>query len=53
MKLTSKEILEKISTHCSNEITLYTFNTNTLKISDKYREGRLTSLKYISEPLAD
>ncbi len=49
MKPTSKEILERISKHCSNEITLYTFNTNTLQITNKYREGRLTSLNYISE----
>lgn len=49
MKSTSKEILEKISKHCSNQLTLYKFNTTTLQISDKYREGRLTALEYISE----
>lgn len=49
MKPASKEILEKISKHCSNELTLYKFNTTTLQINDKYREGRLTALKYLEE----
>ena len=49
MKKTSKELLEEISSHCSNQITLYTFNKTTLKVSDKYREGRLTALEYIGE----
>ena len=49
MKQTSKEYLEEISKHCSNQITLYKFNTTTLIISDKYREGRLTSLEYLGE----
>ena len=49
MKATSKEILEAISRHCANQTVLYRFNTGTLKISDKYREGRLTALEYISE----
>ena len=49
MKPTSKELLEEISKNCSNQITFYTYNKNVLKVSDKYREGRLTSLKYISE----
>ncbi len=49
MKPTSKELLEKISKHCSNQLTLYKFNKNTLKISKKYREGRLTSLEYLGE----
>ena len=49
MKPTSKELLEEISKNCSNQITFYTYNKNLLKVSDKYREGRLTSLKYISE----
>ena len=47
MKPTTKEILETISNHCSNQLVLYKFNKNTLKISDKYREGRLTGLHYI------
>ena len=49
MKPTSKELLEEVSKHCSNQITLYRFNKNTLQITDKYREGRLTALKYIGE----
>lgn len=47
MKPTTKEILETISKNCSNQLILYKFNKNTLSISDKYREGRLTGLKYI------
>ncbi|MFC2057673.1 hypothetical protein ACFLR6_01920 [Campylobacterota bacterium] len=49
MKPTSKEVLEKISKHCSNQLTLYKFNTTTLQISEKYREGRLTALEYLGE----
>lgn len=49
MKPTSKKFLEKISKHCSNQLTLYKFNTTTLKVSKKYREGRLTALEYLSE----
>ena len=49
MKPTSKEILERISKHCANELTRYKFNTKTLQVSKKYREGRLTALEYIGE----
>lgn len=35
--------------HCSNQLTLYTFNTTTLKINDRYRKGRITALKYLGE----
>ena len=49
MKPTSKEVLEEISKHCSNQLTLYKFNTTTLQISEKYREGRLTALEYLGE----
>jgi len=49
MKSTSKEVLEKISRYCSNQLTLYKFNTTTLQISEKYREGRLTALEYLGE----
>lgn len=49
MKPTSKELLENISKNCSNQITFYTFNKNTLLVSDKYRKGRLTALEYIRE----
>ena len=49
MRSTSKEVLEKISKHCSNQLTLYKYNTTTLQISEKYREGRLTALEYLGE----
>ena len=49
MKSTSKELLEAVSKHCYNELTLYKFNNTTLDVSDKYREGRLTALEYITE----
>ena len=46
---TTTQILSDISGHTYQEITLYTFNKGTLNISNKYREGRLTALNYISE----
>lgn len=49
MKSTSRELLEKLSSHCYNQITLYRFNTTTLEANDKYREGRLAALNYLSE----
>ena len=49
MKSTSKELLETVSKHCYNQLTLYRFNTTTLQVSDKYREGRLTALEYLTE----
>lgn len=49
MKATSKELLEAVSKHCYNELTLYKFNNTTLNVSDKYREGRLTALEYLTE----
>lgn len=49
MKPTSKEVLEAVSKHCHNQLTLYKFNTTTLQVSDKYREGRLTALEYLTE----
>jgi hypothetical protein len=49
MKPTSKEILDAVSKHSSNQLIMYKFNMNTLKISDKYREGRVTGLKYIGD----
>ena len=49
MKPTSKELLEAVSKHCYNELTLYKFNNTTLDVSDKYREGRLTALEYLTE----
>lgn len=49
MKSTSKELLETVSKHCYNQLTLYRFNTTTLQVSEKYREGRLTALEYLTE----
>ncbi|EIF51770.1 MULTISPECIES: hypothetical protein [Sulfurovum] len=49
MKSTSKELLESVSKHCYNELTLYKFNNTTLHVSDKYREGRVTALEYLIE----
>ena len=49
MKPTSKEILEAVSKYSSNQLTMYQFNKRTLTISDKYREGRVTGLKYIGD----
>jgi hypothetical protein len=49
MKPTSKEILEAVSKKCSNQLIFYQFNKTTLHVSDKYREGRLTGLKYIGD----
>ena len=49
MKYTSKETLDAVSKNCSNQLIFYKFNTNTLKVSDKYREGRVTGLKYIGD----
>ena len=49
MKPTSKEIIEEVSKHCHNQLVLYKFNTTTLQITDKYREGILTALEYIGE----
>ena len=49
MKSTSKELLETVSKHCYNQLTYYKFNTLTLQVSDKYREGRLSALEYLTE----
>ena len=49
MKPTSKELLKAVSKHCYNELTLYKFNNTTLDVSEKYREGRLTALEYLTE----
>ncbi len=49
MKSKSKELLESVSKHCHNELTLYKFNNTTLHVSDKYREGRVTALEYLIE----
>jgi len=49
MKPTSREILQSISNECHNQLTYYTFNTTTLQVTAKYREGRLAGLRYLSE----
>ena len=49
MKPTSKEVIEEISKNCFHQITFYKFNKNVLRVSDKYREGRLTALEYIGK----
>lgn len=49
MKPASKELFEAISKHCFHEITLYRFNTGVLRVTDRYREGRLAALTYVSE----
>ena len=45
----AKDFLSKISDYAYAQTTLYRFNKNTLKVTDKYREGRLAALKYASE----
>lgn len=45
----SKAYLESISKHCYAQMTYYQFNTGTLKVSDKYRAGRLKALSYVNE----
>ena len=49
MKPRPKELLEAVSKHCYNQLTLYRFNTTTLHVSDKYREGRVSALEYLTE----
>ena len=49
MEDTAKAYIESISKHCYQEMTFYRYNKNTLKVSEKYREGRLTALTYVSE----
>ncbi|QOR61176.1 hypothetical protein ACM66Z_10880 [Sulfurovum sp. ST-21] len=46
---TSKDFLSSVSNHIYSQITMYQFNKNTITETDKYREGRLTALKYASE----
>lgn len=49
MKHSSKELLEYISRHCTNQLTYYRYNRHALMISDKYRSGRVTALNYVQE----
>lgn len=46
---TTRNILSEISKHSYNQITMYNFNKGTLHISEKYREGQLSALNYVSE----
>ena len=45
----TRQLLSEISEHTYNQITHYKFNRGTLKVDDKYREGRLAALNYVSE----
>lgn len=49
MEDTTKAYIESISKYCYQEMTFYRFNTKTLQVNDKYREGRLRALQYVSE----
>ena len=49
MQHSSREFLELVSKYCSNQLTYYTYNKQTLRVSDKYRRGRVTALQYIEE----
>ena len=49
IKPSTREILEKIYSYLHSQITYYRFNKNVLKVSDKYRDGRLAALQYASE----
>lgn len=45
----TKEVLSSLSNYCYSQLTYYKFNKRVLKVTDKYREGRLTAIKYASE----
>ena len=45
----SKAFLEEASRYCYSQLTRYKFNHSTLKIDEKYREGRITALNYIAD----
>ncbi|MEA3417929.1 MAG: hypothetical protein U9Q90_00920 [Campylobacterota bacterium] len=49
IKPSSKLFLEEISRYCYSRLTLYKFNKTSLTIDEKYREGRITALNYISD----
>ncbi|RRS32355.1 MAG: hypothetical protein P794_01805 [Epsilonproteobacteria bacterium (ex Lamellibrachia satsuma)] len=49
MDASSKSYIETVSRHCYSQLTYYQFNTSTLKVSEQYRAGRLSALKYVSE----
>ena len=45
----SREILSSFSNYCYNQLTLYKFNKEVVKVTDKYREGRLAAIDYAGE----
>jgi hypothetical protein len=49
MKPSSKEVFEHLSNHCQAQLNYYRYNTGILKVNEKYRAGRISALKYISE----
>lgn len=49
MKPSSKALLEQLSLHCQAQLNFYRYNTGILKVSEKYREGRVSALTYVSE----
>jgi len=46
--MSTKKLLEDISTNCLSQLTKYKFNKQ-LDVSDKYRAGKLASLDYIQQ----
>jgi hypothetical protein len=48
-KPSSRLFLEEVSRYCYSQLTLYKFNKSSLTIDEKYREGRITALNYISD----
>jgi len=49
MDASSKSYIETVSKYCYSQLTYYQYNTSVLKISEQYREGRLSALKFVSE----
>ena len=45
----SKAFLEEVSRYCHTQLTLYRYNRHILEVDEKYREGRITALNYISD----
>ncbi len=45
----TREILSMLSNHCYSQFTLYKFNKITLRVTNKYREGRLAGIDYTGE----
>lgn len=46
--MSTKILLEAISTNCLSQLTKYRFNKQ-LDISDKYRAGKIASFEYVQE----